>query len=138
VVLVNPHRVDEFVLAEALVHESIHAYLFSYEPTARWGLAPGAAEPGVVMSPWSDRTLDLRAFLHACFVWYGLFFFWSRALELGIAPRDVALAGLTRAGRGFIGGGSLRAAVDDACVRPDVREAVHHMQSNVLTIMEEA
>jgi len=137
VALVNPHRVNEYVLAEALVHESIHAYLFFYEPTARWGLARTSGEPREVVSPWSGRSLDLRAFLHACFVWYGLFFFWSRALELGLAPPDVALFGLTRAGRGFTRGNSLRAAVDDDCVRPEVRGAVHHMQRNVLTIMEE-
>jgi HEXXH motif-containing protein len=137
VALVNPHRVNEYVLAEALVHESIHAYLFLFEPTAQWGLGRASAKPSAVVSPWTGRSLDLRAFLHACFVWFGLFFFWGRALELGIAPSAVAIEGLSRAGRGFTTGDALPAAVDNECVRPEVREAVHHMQRRVAKVLEE-
>jgi hypothetical protein len=82
--ITNPHvdSVDIVDLAEALVHEGIHALLFMEELLHPWGDIPELRD-GVrrVDSPWTGNSLSLSSFLQACFVWYGLAHFWALALR---------------------------------------------------------
>lgn len=63
-------------LADALVHESIHSFLYSLE--LELPLVAGENLNDCIRSPWSGRLLKIHSYLHACFVWYSLALFWSR------------------------------------------------------------
>lgn len=70
----TPDRVP--VCVEALVHETIHQYLYRIE------LARGSfcdlADPGRYRSSWSGNRIPLHSLVHACFVWYGLLSAWCQ------------------------------------------------------------
>ena len=53
-----------------------------------------------VKSPWSGNVINLQAYLHACLVWYGLYWFWRRASSTGVfsAERRQALQDKARSG----------------------------------------
>jgi hypothetical protein len=93
--ITNPHvrSVDIADLAEALVHEGIHALLFMEELRHPWGDIPELRD-GVrrLDSPWTGNALSLSSYLQACFVWYGLAHFWA----LAMGERAFELAGIKR------------------------------------------
>src|SRR5260370_18494033 len=80
--ITNPHvhSVDIVDLAEALVHEGIHALLFMEELQRSWGDIPELRD-GVrrVESPWTGNSLSLSSFFQAGFSWYWLADFWALA-----------------------------------------------------------
>jgi hypothetical protein len=139
VVITNPHlpAVDEARLAEALVHEAIHALLYMSVNTVPWGFID---QPTVVLasirSPWTGRQLDPSAFLHACFVWYGLTQFWSLALARGTFDSAIAVPRLTRSAVGFLGSPLLDAIglEEQKRVISAVAQAVDELQQRVCTI----
>jgi HEXXH motif-containing protein len=135
IALVNPQLVSESLIAEALVHEAIHAYLYMHDPTPLWGLKPNIREePGSVRSPWTGRALPLCTFLHACFVWYGLFFFWG--LVMCASPSDEARIRIARASSGFMKGPLLDQLGSEqmGSVQHEVHAALAEMQHNVLAV----
>jgi hypothetical protein len=138
IALVNPQLVSESLIAEALVHEAIHAYLYMHDPTPLWGLKPDVRdEPGTVQSPWTGRTLPLCTFLHACIVWYGLFFFWGQVMCSSRSPSDEARRGIARASSGFMKGPLLDQLGPERIrsVRHEVHAALVEMQHNVLAVV---
>lgn len=136
IALVNPQLVGELVLAEALVHEAIHAYLYMQEPNPLWGLLPFVGEdPGTVASPWTGREIAACAFLHACFVWYGLFFFWMRELRRQLATPAAVHHRIVRAASGFMKGPLLDCLPGrGAMVRDEVKLVLAALQANVLSL----
>lgn len=105
----NPHQrgVTNAILADALVHESVHGMIDVLEICAPVLQAPGARTQRVVASPWTGRRLDVDTFLQACCVWYALASLWCRAIhsakqELDEDMRDVEWLA-QRAVRGFTG-----------------------------------
>lgn len=135
IAFVNPQLVSESVIADALVHEAIHAYLYMHDPTPLWGLKPDVRdEPSGVQSPWSGRALPLCTFLHACFVWYGLFFFWAQVMR---SPSDESHLRIARASSGFMKGPLLDQLGPDSkrSVRHEVHDALAEMQHNVLAVV---
>src|SRR5208337_3830771 len=84
----NAHltAIDSAVLAEALVHEAIHSLLYMHELCEPWVRYEGLQDAIPIESPWTGSRLALRAFLHACFVWFGLVNFWTRAQRASIFP----------------------------------------------------
>lgn len=64
-------------LIDRVVHESIHSLLYKFELVAPLYTDYQAAVEEKIQSPWSGRTLSLRSFVHACFVWFGLKCFWE-------------------------------------------------------------
>jgi hypothetical protein len=131
----NPQlpTVDAAVLADALLHEAIHSFLYMQELSRSWVLDPALydAVPRVT-SPWTQRRLPLRPFLQACFVWYGLLNFWARAHAAGAFDETRRLQLLERAAAGFIGDrlvGALKPY--RAACRDEVLVAVDEMQSDV-------
>ena len=138
IAVVNPQLVGESLIADALVHEAIHAYLYMHDPTPLWGLKPDVRdEPGAVQSPWSGRALPFCTFLHACFVWYGLFFFWGQVMCSSRSPSDEARRRIARASSGFMKGPLLDQLGPERMrsVRPEVHAALCEMQHNVLTVV---
>jgi hypothetical protein len=102
-ILINPHlrRNDVASLANALVHEAIHAILYMFEQDAPLLPRIDPKAPGyLVRSAWTGNALHLHTYLHAGFVWFGLFHFWTIALR--DQPRRGGHAHLERARAGFL------------------------------------
>lgn len=81
VVLLNPHlpQVSAPDLIEALVHESVHAFLSTvelFEPFIPDRLAADGLE---LRSPWTGNALDAQRLTHATLVWYSLGHLWRQA-----------------------------------------------------------
>jgi HEXXH motif-containing protein len=77
-VLVNMHAPADRILvcAEALLHESIHQYLYKIERDD--GNFCDLSEARTYRSPWTGNRIPLHSLIHACFVWYGLLSLWSQ------------------------------------------------------------
>lgn len=140
ITLVNPQLIGRPLLAEALLHEAIHTYLYMLEPNPFWGLTSSAGGGDTtIRSPWTGRELPLYAFLHACFVWYGLFFFWARLMERDRAADPEVLRHLGYAATGFSLPGSLVDLVNAgnrSLVRDEVLCAIAAMQRQVISVAE--
>jgi hypothetical protein len=65
------------MIASNIFHEAIHSFLYKIE--AFW---PFVCDSGLrttqIESPWSGRQIPLPAYIHACFIWYALCWFWNR------------------------------------------------------------
>ena len=83
IVLLNPHQdhVDDEYMAESLLHESIHSLLWRAEILDHF-IFDAHMDMGLVQSPWSGEKIFYYTLLQACFVWYGLFWFWNTILSL--------------------------------------------------------
>ena len=78
---VNPHLpgVDVEKLTDLIVHEAIHSMLFMIEEVESPFLLDRSSAKIMVKSPWSGNVINLHAYLHACLVWYALYWLWHRA-----------------------------------------------------------
>jgi hypothetical protein len=107
VVLVNVDaantRVEE--LADAIVHEATHGFLYMHECVEPWvrGYALYTDE-GAIVSPWSGSLLPVRPFMQACFVWYGLAMFWAQHVSGALFDREQTRFLLGRSLVGFRNG----------------------------------
>ncbi|MEZ4362448.1 MAG: HEXXH motif-containing putative peptide modification protein [Kofleriaceae bacterium] len=92
--LTNAHldRKTPAQVASELVHEAIHQALFRWELQHALLARPEAATAKVT-SPWTGAKLDLYAYVHACFVWYGVANLWRQ----GGAPDDLSVVRQRRA-----------------------------------------
>ncbi len=116
-------------IADAIVHEAIHALIYKIELTnCLYNDYTTESEPFTAVSPWSGRKLRLHSFLHACFVWFGLWNFWSLANE---EPEAAELK--ATAAKGFLTGPPLSHVPDAArdLIRPEVRHAIDRMFKEV-------
>jgi hypothetical protein len=89
-VLVNPHipSADEAALADTILHESIHGMLCIAELQSTFVRSVPEALNTDIVSPWTGARLKLSAYLHACLVWFGLWWFWCAARRTEAFPRD--------------------------------------------------
>jgi hypothetical protein len=135
--IANPHlpKVDEVDIAEAIIHEAIHGLLYMQERDKRWVLNPAFYAPDpVVASPWTGNPLDLRPFLQACFVWYGLLNFWCLALEANTFDRARIHTRISRAIIGFLNQPLLSYITSYLPeISTDVLDAIEIMQKKVTT-----
>lgn len=74
-------------IAEALVHESIHALASCAELQDPLLQADGVASPICMQSPWTGAALHPHAFLHACLVWFGIYHLWKSSVQRGLLVR---------------------------------------------------
>ncbi len=123
-VLTNIHAPADRVLvcAEALLHESIHQYLYKTERDE--GNFCDLSEARTYRSPWSGNRIPLHSLIHACFVWYGLLSFWSQ-LARGAANDDELSPLREKASRVMFGFSFVRQMLADpsfplASVEPDI------------------
>ena len=133
--LLNPHllTVDVADVVDSLLHEAIHALLYELERT--YGSLTTSEATGTIRSPWSTRELDVHTFVHACFVWYGLFYFWGAMESLDQSPRRTVRRTLATEYKknsqiGFVNGDPASMLTSSA-VPCSVRDAVRTMQVNV-------
>jgi hypothetical protein len=101
-VLLNPHTesVDEAYLAESIVHESIHSFMWRIEILFPF-LRDTAGQMPVVESPWSGQKIYYYTLLQAGLVWFGIANFWRLALESDHFSRRRAETLYRRAIKGF-------------------------------------
>ena len=102
--ILNGHlgRSETAPIAEAIVHEAIHSLLFMFEEVhAPFLPRNSGAEFLTVRSPWSGKDLFLSAYVHACVVWYGLYWFWTAAAETAAWPAQYCSELRARAWTGF-------------------------------------
>lgn len=102
--LTNPHRsnLDDAWIIDALVHESIHSFLYRIECFETFYTSTSALLDYKAVSPWSGKTLYLHSYVHACFVWFGLWCFWSLVAESGNFSRVQTEFFRERSHRGFL------------------------------------
>jgi HEXXH motif-containing protein len=141
-VVTNMQRSDLNVaeVADSIVHEAIHALLSMQERRRKWVLEEDLYDSTPrAISPWSGRHLPLRAFLQACFVWYGLLNFWLQAYTRGIEIERSSESGrqiqdrIAAAATGFLKG-SLFDHISEFTDRisPDILNAIEEMQQRLI------
>lgn len=112
-------------ISNSIVHEAIHSMLYKLELAHDFYTDDEAAHRITTTSPWSGRSLLLHSFVHACFVWFGLWCFWNKTHsdEDGIA----ALRG--RAASGFLAGPAFEHLTSEAYegIKPDLRGIIQEM-----------
>jgi hypothetical protein len=87
--LINAHLAlaDTKLVSEALLHEAIHSLLFTYESiTTPFLINSDQSKDTLVCSPWTNKQLRLISYVHACIVWYGLFWFWRSSQAVKLLP----------------------------------------------------
>jgi hypothetical protein len=124
-------------IAEAIVHETIHALIYKIELTNCLYLDDSIeSSPLKIESPWSGRKLPVHSFVHACFVWFGLWSFWKLA-----SPDDAEAGDLrSRAANGFLKGHPVSCLPDEVrdCIRPEVLHAIDRMYKAVVSTNNQA
>lgn len=68
--------VDYSVLANSIIHESIHIALYILEQERECIDSSEVAHDTRIKSPWSGNRVNALAIIHATFVWYALYMFW--------------------------------------------------------------
>ncbi len=126
----SPQWVTERI-SNAIIHESIHSLIYKLQLKVINDLYTDeeSAERISAVSPWSGRTLFLHSIVHACFVWFGLWSFWS----LSPIQDDGTRALKKKAAQGFLSGPLQSRLSSEAyeCIRPDTRVAIDEMFKRV-------
>jgi hypothetical protein len=79
-------------LSEALVHEAIHSVIYRLELFQSLYTDERAAWTEEIVSPWSGRTLKLHSFVHASYVWFGIWNFWRQRTSAWSSSENEAKA----------------------------------------------
>jgi HEXXH motif-containing protein len=135
--LTNPHLdgVDTAILTEAIVHESIHSLLHIHEALESPFVSTAEGWDVAVTSPWSGSSILLHSYLHACFVWYGIYWLWHGLTDTGVLPEARRQTRLR-----FCLDGFARAPVSErllnlrAHVRPGLFETLVDMETRMCCI----
>jgi len=101
--LTNTHlpEASSHAIVEGLVHESIHCILHVHEELEEPFVRKAEDRDTKVRSPWTGATIRLQSYIHACAVWYGIYWLWS-ADGFAAGPPDGEVETLRqRARRGF-------------------------------------
>jgi hypothetical protein len=101
--LTNSHlpEVSTEMLMEAAVHEAIHCLLHVYEELESPFVVTSEGERLPIVSPWTGVTIPLRSYIHACAVWYGIYWLWSTVQENQPCDNERVHTLRERALRGF-------------------------------------
>jgi len=118
-------------LSNAIVHEAIHSLIYKLELQHALYSDNDAPEKCTAVSPWSGRTLKLHSFVHACFVWFGLWCFWNKSEDQSAAALKLKNRALT----GFLAGPLLSSLSSEsfAGIQPYVRDAIEEMYGRVMS-----
>lgn len=129
---IEHHEITYLDVAEFLLHESIHHALYVYEilvqPFDCQRLKSRPIHSGV-QSPWSANLIATDSFIHACFVWYGLYNFWARIDSDSLNVRLKSMI----SSEGFLKPISLtdQLKINRHELSPDLLEALDQMQIDV-------
>jgi hypothetical protein len=102
-VIVNAHLEDVTTakVADTLIHEAIHSFLYEREQRRRW-IRNGINLERNIPSPWTGNLLRIDSYIHACFVWFALAMFWALPGSARLFPASEFQPLLERARRGFL------------------------------------
>lgn len=137
VTILNPQleRWDKLTLADQLLHEAMHSFLFAIEfKEGQFVRDMEAAWAVKIPSPWTGSELDLHAYIHASFVWFGLFRFWTLAKGLEAFPQGQVDALASAAAIGFRKGPLTDFPAAHDLMRPEVIKVIDDMQRIVRTM----
>ena len=108
-------------IASGIVHEAIHNMLYMIEAFHPFTSDVNRMHGVMVQSPWSNRTLPIASYVHACCVWFGLAAFWDAAISLNDIRSTEALSQRARARAGFLSADyRMQLQELEKYVRPDV------------------
>jgi hypothetical protein len=124
----STHDIDD--IADALVHESIHAFLYKLELIEPIFADIRIASKHSLVSPWSGRTLSLTSFVHACFVWFGLQKFWREGEQAGHSTEKSRKL-MNKALAGFNKSIDWQALSPEAGVSTGVTDVIRNMWNSV-------
>ncbi len=133
--VINAHIREVAVdrIANALIHEAIHAALFMAETREPFVIESSRIGRAAAVSPWSGRSLPISNYIHACFVWYGLWGFWRLAMRSGAFATAGAATHMTRASSGFLGPSLLVPLTPlRRFISPTVLDSIRESQETVL------
>jgi hypothetical protein len=65
------------LIVEALVHEAIHCILHIHEELEEPFVRKEEHSHAKITSPWTGAPIRLQSYIHACAVWYGIYWLWS-------------------------------------------------------------
>jgi hypothetical protein len=130
--MLNLHsdRWTVYKTSNSLVHEAIHSLIYKLELACDLYTDDAGAWKIEAVSPWTGRTLLVHSFVHACFVWFGLWKFWSLADGADPSVRKF----MDKARSGFLPCSPLTGISEEAfeCIQPDVRLAIEEMRQQVI------
>jgi hypothetical protein len=77
--LTNAHlpETSTRLIVEGLVHEAIHCMLHIHEELEEPFVREEEHSHAKVTSPWTGAPIRLQSYIHACAVWYGIYWLWS-------------------------------------------------------------
>jgi hypothetical protein len=135
IALTNAHHsdIEDARIIDAIVHESIHSLLYIVEYFEPFYNSDSVRLAFKAVSPWSGSTLYLHSYVHACFVWFGLWCFWSLAIETGQFSKASVGFFQDRSCQGFLGQNVLAYLGDGQFqITETVRSAIRTMQEIVI------
>ena len=104
-VLSNAHIASKEIIVESVFHEAIHSMLYMIDNISQWQPDYNGhtqlKENKCIISPWSGNQLTIHSFLQACFVWFGIFFFWKNQLDEGKYSQQFIIERLKFVKEGF-------------------------------------
>lgn len=135
--LTNGHLpgADISALVEAMVHEAIHCILHVNEELEEPFVRVEEANHTKVVSSWTGSTIRLQSYIHACVVWYGVYWLWSiEGFASGSAQVQVELL-RQRAYRGFQHR-SISEALEQFShlLSPSIKELLHELEERMLSL----
>ncbi|MBN9297037.1 MAG: hypothetical protein J0I41_08495 [Filimonas sp.] len=124
-----------YFIADALLHETIHCYLFTIERiTGDFAIYEEIKKSNrKIRSPWSGRHIEVHFFIHACFVWYGLQSFWRKHNESSNKVNGEPREYFNKAQKGF-SGALLTKHLNGLPIPPRILEAIDHMDYNARSL----
>ncbi len=116
-------------VVNAIIHESIHSMIYKLQLVSKLYTDEEAASRVTAQSPWSGRILFLHSYVHACFVWYGLWNFWNLIQQ----EDDESVQLKEKARKGFLSGSLLSSISSEAyeSIHPETRRAIEEMYVKV-------
>ncbi len=129
--LYNPHikSIDHSVIATSLIHEAIHTCLYLCEEQIFFARGGDIAFNSRIRSPWSNKLIDLNTFIHATFVWFGLYYFWVKEERLNHFTNKMRKYYIGFCKRGFIKRAALKKLENyRKYIHSDVYMALENMQ----------
>jgi len=129
----NPQteRITVQRLAEALIHESVHNLLSTYEYLEGQFVLGGASLKYRPVSPWSGNPIPVASFIHAVLVWFTLFHFSLRELKYAGLDSEMRMEILRR--RNHYASGFLV----PARLSEYIRDLAYFNEKGILTTIDE-
>jgi hypothetical protein len=135
IVLENPH-LDVFTsdeIVEAIIHESIHSFMYILELDNPI-FSDRRLYAHEVRSPWTGNRLPLYSYLHACFVWFGLWHFWNLAIKTNLFHFEISSKHKCKSAVGFKGDSLLNPIREISTgISLARQQAIQKMQEIILT-----